>query len=156
MSQSVSGDDTPPEAEFHALVTLVDAGRQWFNGRIGLDVGSTDRCLSFCGHMVADDAPLIVPDAAADTRFDDNSLVTGAPRTITPAQLDSLSLLAQQAVALLRMRRQTLGCWRVVNTTRHVATPRRLPQPGSRPRAGGSRSRAPPGPPPRSYRSSGS
>ncbi|MCC7380923.1 MAG: GGDEF domain-containing protein, partial [Deltaproteobacteria bacterium] len=69
--------DTPPEAAFDslveiaahivgvpiALVSLVDADRQWFKARYGLDAPQTPRDVSFCGHVVAAEAPLIVPDA---------------------------------------------------------------------------------------------
>lgn len=61
------------------LVSLIDAQRQWFKSCIGLDVRETPRDISFCGHAVADDRMLVIPDAAADTRFADNPLVTGAP-----------------------------------------------------------------------------
>jgi diguanylate cyclase len=61
------------------LVSLVDAGRQWFKSRVGLDVGQTPREISFCGHVVAARCPLIVPDATQDPRFAGNPLVTGAP-----------------------------------------------------------------------------
>lgn len=62
-----------------ALVTLVDANRQWFKSRHGLDVAQTPRDVSFCGHVVADGKPLVVCNAHADLRFSDNPLVTGAP-----------------------------------------------------------------------------
>ena len=62
-----------------ALVSLVDANRQWFKACIGLGVGETGRDVSFCGHAILTAAPLVVPDAAADERFADNPLVTGEP-----------------------------------------------------------------------------
>jgi len=85
--------DTPPEERFDrvtrlakqlfsteiALVSLVDADRQWFKSRQGLDAEETARDISFCGHAILDDEPLIVHDAAADPRFSDNPLVAGAP-----------------------------------------------------------------------------
>jgi hypothetical protein len=46
-----------------ALVSLIDADRQWFKSRVGLDAEETSREISFCGHVVADREPLIVPDA---------------------------------------------------------------------------------------------
>ena len=61
------------------LVTLVDEQRQWFKSRQGLDATETSREVSFCGHAVADDAPLVVEDARHDERFCDNPLVTGDP-----------------------------------------------------------------------------
>src|SRR4051794_6119309 len=85
--------DTPPEERFDritrvarclfdvpiALITLVDATRQWFKSRQGLDVCETGREVSFCAHAILADEPLVVPDAVQDARFADNPLVTGEP-----------------------------------------------------------------------------
>jgi diguanylate cyclase (GGDEF)-like protein/PAS domain S-box-containing protein len=62
-----------------ALVTLVDRDHQWLKARTGLDVEQTTREVSFCSHTIRGDAPLVVPDAFADTRFAHNSLVQGEP-----------------------------------------------------------------------------
>jgi GAF domain-containing protein len=61
------------------LISLVDAKRQWFKSRQGLDAHETSRCVSFCGHAILDDEIFIVDDATDDPRFNDNPLVTGAP-----------------------------------------------------------------------------
>lgn len=63
-----------------ALVSLVDAERQWFKSRQGLPVSETPRSISFCGHVVAEGADLLVADATRDPRFADNPLVVGEPR----------------------------------------------------------------------------
>ena len=58
--------DTPPENRFDritrvaasafntpiALVSLVDADRQWFKSRHGLESTETARAVSFCGHGI--------------------------------------------------------------------------------------------------------
>ena len=62
-----------------ALITLLNAHRQWFKARVGLDVCETTRDASFCNYVVAEDAILIVPDATRDPRFSDNPLVVGPP-----------------------------------------------------------------------------
>ncbi|MDE1166190.1 MAG: sensor domain-containing diguanylate cyclase [Pseudomonas sp.] len=85
--------DTPPEERFDrltrlarrlfgvpiALVSLVDANRQWFKSCAGLDASETSRDISFCGHAIHSDQILMIPDAESDERFHDNPLVTGAP-----------------------------------------------------------------------------
>jgi diguanylate cyclase (GGDEF)-like protein/PAS domain S-box-containing protein len=63
-----------------ALISLVDASRQWFKSRVGLDVVETDRTMSFCGHAILADGLFEVPDTAADARFHDNPLVTDGPQ----------------------------------------------------------------------------
>ncbi len=63
-----------------ALVSLVDADRQWFKSRQGLAATQTSRDVSFCGHVVAEGVLLVVPDAFTDSRFADNPLVTAEPR----------------------------------------------------------------------------
>ncbi len=85
--------DTAPEERFDrvtrlarrvfgvpiALVSLVDADRQWFKSRQGLEATETPRDISFCGHAIVGDRIMVVNDATGDERFCDNPLVCGDP-----------------------------------------------------------------------------
>lgn len=62
-----------------ALVSMVDAERQWFKSRQGLDACETGRDISFCGHAILGTDIFHVDDARLDPRFADNPLVTGPP-----------------------------------------------------------------------------
>lgn len=62
-----------------SLVSLVDAERQWFKSKQGLDATETSREISFCGHAINQDGLFIIPNALEDQRFFDNPLVTGGP-----------------------------------------------------------------------------
>lgn len=86
--------DTPAEKRFDrltrlaqqmfgtqiALVSLVDAERQWFKSRQGLNACETGRDVSFCGHSILGDTLFEVEDASQDQRFADNPLVVGDPQ----------------------------------------------------------------------------
>lgn len=63
-----------------ALISLVDRDQQWFKARIGLEVESTPRSVSFCAHAINDSGrATLVEDAHKDSRFADNPLVIGDP-----------------------------------------------------------------------------
>jgi len=62
-----------------ALVSLVDAKRQWFKSGFGVGVSETHRDISFCGHAILGTETFVIPNTTADERFADNPLVTGEP-----------------------------------------------------------------------------
>ena len=117
-----------------ALVSLIDAQRQWFKSNHGLfDVRQTSRDIAFCAHTILGEQLMEVPDTRRDVRFLNNPLVThepkirfyagmplrdargfalGAlcvmdyqPRRLTNAQRQGLESLARLAIALLEQRR---------------------------------------------------
>lgn len=139
---------TPPDPEYDRLVqlavsltgapmaciSLVTPDRQTYKARVGVTTPSTHVCdaLSFCSHVVANRAPLVVPDATLDERFSTNPLVLAgtvrsyagvpledehgfvlgalcvldaAPGPLDPTHIDSLQLLAARVVAQLARRR---------------------------------------------------
>ena len=63
-----------------ATISLIDADRQWFKSRIGLESQEDDRAYSFCAHAIVGGDMLVVPDARRDERFAGNPLVLAAPR----------------------------------------------------------------------------
>lgn len=85
--------DTLPEREFDditllasqicetpiAAISLIDADRQWSKSRIGIDSVETPRDCAFCDYAIKGDNLFIVADAARDSRFENNILVTKEP-----------------------------------------------------------------------------
>ena len=64
-----------------ALMSMLYKDVQWFKSACGLEeTKSTPRSVSFCGHVVANNKPLVVEDPCHDPRFADNPLVTGRPK----------------------------------------------------------------------------
>ncbi len=63
-----------------SLVSLVEADRQWFKAKLGLDVAETSRDDSFCSEAIRGTGLFTVPDARLDARFAANPLVVGDPR----------------------------------------------------------------------------
>ncbi|MET4082557.1 PAS domain S-box-containing protein [Pedobacter sp. UYP30] len=120
-----------------ALISFVDKDRQWFKSHKGLGVSQTPRSQSFCAHAInSPDEIMVVHDAKADLRFQDNPLVTGDPnisfyagvpltnedgfklgtlcvidpekRTLTEEQVSSLKIIAGQVMDTLELRRKVL------------------------------------------------
>ena len=140
--------DTPPEEELDnltqlaahicatpmAVISLVDASRQWFKARVGVDLTGTPREQAFCAYAILQHDLLIIPDATKDERFARNPLVTSGPkirfyagapllspdhhvlgtlcvidrvpRQLTQQQTEALRALSRQVIAHLVQRRQ--------------------------------------------------
>jgi PAS domain S-box-containing protein len=118
-----------------SVISLVDASRQWFKARVGVDVPETPRELSFCSHAIAAGPGMCeIPDARLDARVASNPVVTAAdgirfyagcplvtpsgamlgtlcvadrrPGRLTPEQAETLAVLSRQVVAHLELRRR--------------------------------------------------
>ena len=63
-----------------ALISLIDADRQWFKANVGLPGATeTPREHAFCAHAIHSNDIMEVVDATLDARFANNPLVTGQP-----------------------------------------------------------------------------
>lgn len=117
-----------------AMVSLIDAERQWLKARIGIDVAETTRVDAFCAHTILEPGmTMVVEDALQDPRFSASRLVTGeskvrfyagaplldpdglplgsfcvmdrVPRKLEPDQLQALEALSRQASRLIEAHR---------------------------------------------------
>jgi PAS domain S-box-containing protein len=152
--------DTLPEQEFDdltrlaaqicgtqvAMVSLVDADRQWFKSKLGFEADQTPRDVAFCAHAIHQSEVMVVQDAQADARFKDNPTVTGSPhvrfyagaplitqdgfalgtlcvvdsvpRDLKAEQKRALTALARQVVSQLELRRSVSDMLRVIRERR--------------------------------------
>ena len=62
-----------------AAISIVEQDDLWFRSVQGLQTDHVPRDVSFCGHAIALNKPLCIPDTWEDPDFCDNPLVTGSP-----------------------------------------------------------------------------
>src|SRR5205809_5761307 len=63
-----------------ALITLVDAKREWFKSKFGLTVDQIPRESSFCEYTIQRPGLFAIRDALEDGRFSKNPLVLAEPK----------------------------------------------------------------------------
>ena len=138
--------DTAPEPRFDdvvriaqaltgcptVIVSLVDECRHWYKAQIGMEGQSQPREATICQYVIAEDRPIILPDAAEDPVFREHPYVTGpfglrfyagfpimvegmavgtlcvadtVPHRMEDARLEALAALARQTATLMESRR---------------------------------------------------
>ncbi len=116
-----------------ALISFLDAERQWFKSRLGVELTETGRDIAVCNYTVQQES-LVVHDLATDPRFAHFPYVREAPhcrfyagvtlysednqaigtlcvmdteqRELTPAQMAALRSLGHQVMSQLELRRR--------------------------------------------------
>ncbi|MBP2284654.1 PAS domain S-box-containing protein [Flavobacterium sp. CG_23.5] len=119
-----------------ALVSLLDGERQWFKSSVGLGIAETPRDISFCQYAIMGEEVYEINNASENELFANNPLVTGGPkiqfyagaplqdvngfnlgslcvidtvpRILTDEQKNALTLLANQVVLLLDLRKKNI------------------------------------------------
>jgi PAS domain S-box-containing protein len=116
-----------------ALINLIDANRQWFKAKVGLDASELPRDIGFCPRVIQQSDILIIPDTLADQKSRENLVVSqnpfvrfyaGAPlittegyaigtlcvvdyvpRQLNEEQIEAFLALSRQVVSQLELRR---------------------------------------------------
>ncbi|WP_017314295.1 hybrid sensor histidine kinase/response regulator [Mastigocladopsis repens] len=116
-----------------ALINLIDANRQWFKAKVGLDIEEMPVDIGLCPLCIQQRDVLIIPDTLADERFATSPVVTSAPyvrfyagvplitpeghvigtvcvvdrvpRLLQPEQLESLKAISRLVMRQLELRR---------------------------------------------------
>ncbi|WP_089094033.1 ATP-binding protein [Nodularia sp. NIES-3585] len=119
-----------------AIINLLDANRQWFKAKIGLDIEQIPMNIGFCRRCVQQRETLIICDTLADAEYATDALVTSEPyarfyagvplivaggeaigtisivdripRQITTKQVEALQAISRLIVTQLEVRRNSI------------------------------------------------
>ncbi|HYW19477.1 MAG TPA: ATP-binding protein [Nodularia sp. (in: cyanobacteria)] len=119
-----------------ALINLLDANRQWFKAKIGLEIQQLPTNIGFCRRCVQQRETLVIPDTLADEEYATDAVVTSEPcvrfyagvplivpggeaigticivdripRHITPKQVEALQAISRLIVTQLEVRRNSI------------------------------------------------
>lgn len=133
-----------------SLITLIDAQREWIKAAVGTQWKEIPRRHSFCNHAVQSPNLFVVQDVATDPRFQSNPLAAGdspirfyaviplhtpqhlalgtlcvmdiAPRILSPAQQNALTILARQVEGRFQARAQKSALERAHRTIELLST----------------------------------
>lgn len=61
-----------------AIISLVDADRQWFKSVVGLEIRETERRFAFCDVTIKSSNVTVIPNTENDPRFTANPYISGA------------------------------------------------------------------------------
>lgn len=156
--------DTPSETDFDeivqlasricdvpiSLISLIDAGRQWFKAKTGINIDETDRSVSFCSHAILQDDIMEVEDTTLDDRFSGNPFVQNdpsvrfyagvplvtekgyklgtlcvldkTPRVLDDDQTFALKVLAKQIIKLIELRSRNRELQHLINTQNRITS----------------------------------
>lgn len=115
-----------------ALISLVDAQRQWFKSKVGTDITENPLNTGFCPFVIQKGDRLIIPDTLADEQYATNPVVVSnpsvrfyagvplttalghilgticvidyVPRELSPKQFDALQALSRQVMTQIEWR----------------------------------------------------
>ncbi len=114
-----------------SMISLIDAERQWFKSKKGLDFNETSRDTAFCAHAIHETEIFEIQDAEQDERFKDNPLVVDhklkfyagtqlttddglplgmlcvmdkKPRKLTEEERKALNALGRQVLSQIKLR----------------------------------------------------
>jgi signal transduction histidine kinase len=134
-----------------SLISLIDADRQWFKAKVGVDLSETTRDESICSHAILQDEMLEINDMQQDTRFSQASLLLDgdpirfyagvplvtergyklgtlcvidnkAPHTLDEEQVFALKVLARQVIKLIELRSRNKELQHLIGTQNRITS----------------------------------